>query len=126
MKKQKIWQVFFTLILFLFAAGQARAFNDDFHCGNKLVSLGDRKYEVLVKCGQPSYRDSHYERRIKRDFYRDLNPPRESERYREPLFAEETVEVEEWVYNFGSNRLLRFLTFENGILVSIETGDYGY
>ena len=124
--KQKIWHFLFALLLVLSVARQTYAFNDDFQCGNKLVSLGDRKYEVLVKCGQPSSRDSHYETRIKRDFYRDLNPPRESERYRAPLFAEEEVEVEDWVYNFGSNRLLRFLTFENGILVSIETGDYGY
>jgi len=39
---------------------------------------------------------------------------RESELYREPLFVEEFVEIEEWVYNFGSLQFIRFLTFENG------------
>ena len=82
-----------------------------------------------MKCGEPTYRSIKYEKRIKRDLYRNLFPPRdlrESEQYREPLFVEELVDVEEWVYNLGSLQFVRYLTFENGILVNIELGDYGY
>ena len=35
-----------------------------------------------------------------------------------------TVEV--WTLNFGSRTFVRFLEFENGTLVRIETGGYGY
>ena len=108
---------------------QAAAFLDNIRCDKGIVSHGDRLFDVLMKCGEPSYRSIRYEKRVKRDLYRDLFPPRdlrESEQYREPLFVEELVEVEEWVFNFGSLQFLRYLTFENGILVNIELGGYGY
>jgi Protein of unknown function (DUF2845) len=31
-----------------------------------------------------------------------------------------------WIYNFGSSRLIYFLTFRDGKLVHIETGGYGH
>jgi hypothetical protein len=42
------------------------------------------------------------------------------------LFVEELVTVEEWEYNFGSTRFIRYLQFENGRLTRITEGDYGY
>lgn len=101
----------------------------DFRCGTRLVSEGDTKFEVLEKCGQPDFVDVRHESRIKRDFFersferRDLDDP---ERYRFPLFVVEDVEIEEWTYNLGSQRFIRYLTFENGRLVDIKVGDYGY
>lgn len=50
----------------------------------------------------------------------------EKDLYREPLFVEEFVEIEEWTYNLGSTRFIRYLIFENGVLVDIITGDYGF
>lgn len=115
-----------ALLLFIMSPAPVDASDDSFRCGNKIVSLGNRKFEVLTKCGEPSYKDVRLEKRIKRDFFRDLRPKNERERLREPLFVEEFVEVEEWVYNFGSTQFLRYLRFENSILVDIETGDYGF
>lgn len=69
-------------------------------CGSKLVSLGDRAFEVLQKCGQPAHRDQigytlgSYDRR--------------------------EFTVEEWVYG-PSNGMLSILTFEANRLVRIET-----
>jgi hypothetical protein len=37
-----------------------------------------------------------------------------------------TVNVEKYIYNPGRTGLLRFFTFENGTLVRIETGNYGF
>lgn len=109
----------------LFFPASALASDTDFWCDGGIVSTGDRKFEVFTKCGEPTWRDMRFEKRLKRDFFRELFPPRERERYREPFLVEEFVEIEEWVYNFGTTRFIRFLTFENGILVSIETGGYG-
>jgi hypothetical protein len=41
-------------------------------------------------------------------------------------FVKELVTVEEWEYNLGSNRFIRYLRFENGRLIRITVGDYGY
>ncbi len=120
---------FLSALMVLAFAAQASAFGNDFRCGNNIVSTGDRQFEVLSKCGEPSFKSVRYEKRIRRDLFRELFPPwsiRDSEKYREPLFVEEFVEIEEWTYNLGSLTFVRFLTFENGTLVHIETGDYGY
>jgi len=37
-----------------------------------------------------------------------------------------TVQVEEWVYNLGPQRFLRIVRFEDGRVVKVETGGYGY
>jgi hypothetical protein len=38
----------------------------------------------------------------------------------------ETIKVEKYTYNLGSANLLRFMTFHNGNLVKIETGEFGF
>lgn len=69
-------------------------------CGSKLVSVGDRSFEVLRKCGEPDQRDEvgyllgGYDRR--------------------------ELRVEEWIYG-PSNGMFSILTFEGNRLVRIET-----
>jgi hypothetical protein len=123
--------ILFTAICFLFCVS-GQAYGDGFWCDGKLISTGNNKYEVLSKCGEPDYKEARFEKRIRRDFYRDLFRSRElpqyreREQYREPLFVEEEVMIEEWTYNLGPTRFIRYLTFENGRLVDISTGDYGF
>jgi len=129
MKNGRLIILFVLAMIFLAGALQVPALGNDWRCDGKIVSTGDRLFEVLARCGEPTFRTVRYEKRIRRDLLRELFPPdgyRESEKYREPLYVEELVEIEEWMYNRGSTQFLRFLTFENGILVQIETGDYGY
>jgi hypothetical protein len=84
---------------------------DDVNCGGLRIFAGDTKPDVVRKCGEPTYKD--YRRVQKR---------------RETGFGEErvTVNIEDWTYNFGPDYLLLFLTFENGRVVNIRTGGYGY
>ncbi len=110
------------LILLLLVASSASA--SDFRCGSDIISPGDRKFDVLRKCGNPDNVEVWEEVRIKRNLGDHLFLPGE-----EPpgyLFAKELVTVEEWDYNLGSGRFTRYLTFENGRLIKITTGDYGY
>ena len=96
----------------------------DFRCGSDIISLGNRKFDVLRKCGNPDNVEVREEVRIKRDLGSHLFLPGE-----EPpgfLFAKQLVTVEEWEYNLGPGRFIRYLTFENGRLLKISTGDYGY
>lgn len=96
---------------------------DSFRCGGKLINTGDRTIDVISKCGPPDWKDEHIEKRLER-VYND--PYHRDQDYREPVAAVVEVRVEEWYYNSGPHRFIRILRFENGTLVSIETGGYGY
>ncbi len=79
----------------------------------EIVSRGDRKIEVLKKCSAPTFVEKWRERQLvlgHRGFGREWLK----------------VQVEEWTYNLGSNKLMHFLTFNNSKLVDIESGDYGF
>jgi hypothetical protein len=110
------------LIFLLLVASSASA--SDFRCGSGIISPGDRKFDVIRKCGNPDNVEVREEVRIKRDLGAHLFLP--GEEPRGFLFAKELVTVEEWEYNLGSGRFIRYLTFENGRLIKITTGDYGY
>jgi len=110
-----------TLLFFTASAVMA----DSFSCGSRIVTIGDRKYDVLRKCGDPSNVEIRGEVRSRRDFgFRIAGP--QTGLYQQPLFVEQLVTVEEWEYNLGSTRFIRYLQFENGRLTSITEGDYGY
>lgn len=85
-------------------------------CGN-IVSVGDRKFEVFRKCGQPKSVDTRISEQVigMREKNRTLSQAR---RLR--------VNVEEWTYNFGPTRFLVFITLENGVVVDVQSGDYGF
>ena len=113
---------YIALFFLLLAASNIKA--ADFRCGSDIISPGDRKYEVLRKCGNPDNVEVWEEVRIKRELGSHLFLPGE-----EPPgvpFASVLVAVEEWEYNLGPGRFIRYLRFENGRLIKITTGDYGY
>jgi hypothetical protein len=78
------------------ASAAARSADDGFQCGNRLVTIGDLKSEVLLLCGSPLVRDQHTEAR-----------------------GTGAVTVDVWTYDAGPHTFLRTLTFENGRLVEI-------
>lgn len=80
-------------------------------CDDRIISKGDTKADVLTKCGEPFYKESH-EEEIR-------------ERLDETQSRKVLVTVEEWTYNFGPQRFMRIFTFRNGKVVDIRTGNYG-
>ncbi len=120
MKRRKI--IYIALIFLLLLASDVMA--DDFRCGSDIISPGDRKYDVLKRCGSPDNAEVWEEVRAKREVGSHLFLPGE-----EPPgfpFASVLVTVEEWEYNLGPGKFIRYLRFENGRLIKITTGDYGY
>lgn len=122
-----------SLVLFL-AAGLCTADGSSrwtrsvsrFECGSRLVAVGDSRFEVLRKCGEPSWRDAWEEERLERVGgvpYFNGSPFYAS---RVPILVNVHVLVEEWVYNRGPTRFMRVLRFENNRLIDIQVGDYGY
>ena len=81
-------------------------------CGTKLVTLGDRKHEVVRICGDPSYTDS-FDKPIVAYGYSGYHP-------------QTTQRVDVWTYNFGQNRFMQELIFEGGVLRRINQLGYGY
>ena len=90
-----------TLILLAFAA-PAHALR----CGNKLVTEGMTRHEVRERCGNPDDASRRFETIYRRT------------QHDEAVAIE--IEIEEWFYEFGSNRLDRRVIFVNGRVHQIE------
>ena len=117
------WLSFFLIILFLcIAATEARP--DDLRCGSYIISIGSRKSDVLRKCGEPANKEVWDEVRYKSSV--GSRPVLPDEDLARPFLVQESVAVEEWEYNLGPGQFIRYLRFENGRLIRITTGDYGY
>jgi hypothetical protein len=97
---------------------------EDFRCGMKIITRGERSYDVLKKCGEPTNVTTWEEVRTKKEFGAGALDPDPGIR-RVPLRVEELVTIEEWEYDLGPNSFIRYLRFENGRLIRITEGDYG-
>jgi len=90
---------------------------DSFYCGNRVVSTGDSKIDVLSKCGPPDVSET-----VSYDTEGSGSAPG---RGGIAEGKESTKKVEKLSYNCGEGRFIRLLTLIDGKLVSIETGGYG-
>lgn len=115
------------MILFYIPSSYA----DSMRCGNKLITVGDTKAEVLIKCGEPLTRDTIA---IQEDTdYAEL-AIQYPQLYRRGLIKnkdgvvigrETTVSqsIDMWTYHLGQGTFLRILYFVGGELAAIEDGD---
>ncbi|HSB52653.1 MAG TPA: DUF2845 domain-containing protein [Dissulfurispiraceae bacterium] len=124
----KLRSIGLFLVVAFFAAWRGDVTSpSEFRCGVNLVLIGQTKWQVLQKCGEPTNIEAWEEERIKRDFYRQIPAdPLDEEFYREPFLVKEIIKIEEWEYNSGPTQFIRYLRFENGRLRKITIGDYGY
>ncbi len=104
-----------TVLLVVVFSIPALAKADSLRCGRALVSEGDSKTEALAKCGEPAMKDTRVE-------YQTVTV------YSDGLAVERTVSktIDEWTYNFGPSNFLQYVTFEDGKLVSVRSGKYGF
>jgi len=80
-------------------------------CDFNSISLGTSTAVVRAKCGQPDSLEQHYET------------------VTEPIAGgrrQVSVSVDEWTFNLGPSQFMRILTFRNGELVNISTGERGF
>lgn len=75
-------------------------------CGNRLVTHGDRMFEVRMLCGEPD---------IKVLIQSALSANFEVLPYEE-----------EWQYNFGPQKLMQYLRFRNNRLIGVFSGSHGF
>jgi hypothetical protein len=110
-----------ALLAVVLAARPARA--DGLRCpSGRLVSEGDHMIEVRKKCGEPDFVTQRVDKRkIKVKVRRWIVDHEEEES------EERTVEVlvDEWTYDLGPRRFIRFVDFENARVTRVTTGAYG-
>ena len=100
---------------------------DTLACEGRIVGTGDSRYEVKAVCGEPDDAAQRVEYRTVSG--RVAGPcSRDGGKIRCSQTREQVIEVviDEWVYDFGRNRFIEHLTFEQGRLVHIRTGTYGH
>jgi hypothetical protein len=116
--------VAFLFFLLSLSAGSTYAL-DTLRCGQVIVSIGDHKTDVYTKCGDPIQTDERIEYLIMGDFRGQLTEHRWVTA--PPIgFNYLPVHVEEWIYNFGPQRFMQLLRFEDSILKDIRSLGYGY
>ncbi len=102
-----------TVVLVVFSLLAQDALASSMRCGKKLVKTGDSNAKVLMSCGEPMQKEV-----VRVDESEIANRTDESIK-----IEGEKVKVEKWTYNLGSGSLLRVLTFKDGVLREIETGE---
>jgi hypothetical protein len=97
-----------------------------FRCHTRLVNEGDSSLEVRAHCGDPDEARQRVESRVVSRF---VETP--CMRAHGPGLCRVLVQdvvsvlVDEWTYDFGPQRFIQFLTFEQGKLINVESGNYG-
>jgi hypothetical protein len=84
-------------------------------CDPAALAAGRLKLEVLARCGAPAAMDAWEEELRSAERHGGLE-----------IVHAVTVAIEVWTYDFGRNRFLRFVRFEDGKVTAVETGGYGY
>jgi hypothetical protein len=76
-------------------------------CETSQPRVGDSKVDLLAKCGEPILRETRLETRP-------------------GLAGPVSVQVDVWTLDFGPQSFVQFVVFENGRVVRIDRGSYGY
>jgi hypothetical protein len=122
----------FLIIIPILMLTDARA--TSLRCGVRLITEGDFKARVLAECGEPDYVEVWQEERVYGfrnhpgyyGIYEDYEYGHPDSRYGQPYRIKKLVIIEEWTYNHGRGRFMDHLRLENGIVVDIISGKYGY
>jgi hypothetical protein len=107
MKRTSILLVFLVFMTIPFVTVYAGTIN----CNGGIVSVGDSRVNLVIKCGEPDWKDSHEEEIIKR--------------FNNKSKRKKIITKEEWTYNFGPSQFMRIITIKNGKVADIRTGGYG-
>ena len=102
-----------AVVMLVVTIGSVRALD----CHGRLVVIGASPWEVKERCGEPT----DIQDVLKHIAQRAYDPIGQTTVY---IFV--PVQQSIWTYNFGSTRFVYYLTFQDGKLIDITTGDYGH
>ena len=109
-----LWSLTLLFLLLSLGVGPPAHAEGGFRCGSRIVRNGETQDDVAGKCGDP-------------DSVRTWTEMRTESVWENGRAIERSVPIEyaEWKYDFGRDRLLRYLTFVQGRLTAVRTGEYG-
>lgn len=124
-----LWRLRLVCLNFLLLGLVWFAFAEEgnMRCGSAIVRDGMKRAEVREKCGEPTDQSSRFVLKYLKQSEKQIDE-RNEQQVEEAIEkgTVERVEIEEWFYNFGPNRMTRTVVFESGNLIRIETGGKGY
>lgn len=91
-------------LLLAFASSSAMA-GGSLNCGNSIISIGDTKAELLLKCGSPVSVDEKTEITINQNGFK------------QPIKVGDILLMDQ-----GKYRFMVFVTVENGVITHVEDG----
>lgn len=109
-KKSRWFTALFALLTLLYASTTSAGELLSTICRNEVVSVGDRKGEVLAKCGAPLSKAQEAEE--------SQTPQNQQKKKAAKKKVKERADT--WTYNIDGS--YRFLIFKEGRLARIETG----
>ena len=104
-----------SVALLLCLGPSAAPADGSLRCEGRLVSVDDRKLDLLGRCGEPAHQESHEEERVV-----TLRGPASAVQRRRARLV-----VERWTYDRGPREFLTFVTMEAGRITAIAQGSYG-
>jgi hypothetical protein len=87
-------------------------------CAGKIINEGVTQVEVAAECGTPAQVD-HRTRSVGATVAGGTQPTYIAG-------SSEDVQVDIWSYNFGSNKLMQRIWFEDGRVTRVESLGYGF
>lgn len=105
-------------ILALIACFPLAAVGESLQCGETLIDKGATQSEVAARCGQPTQIDHQAMYRAVATAMGMLPPL--------VVRSDTEIPIETWTYNFGPQRFMQRIRFENGVVVKIESLGYGF
>ena len=120
----------YSLAVCIFLLAASVAHTDSLRCAYDIVSTGDSKSVVSLKCGQPHWREPLGS--VTRGAYQSgkvlIAPGRQPKGTPAPghdrkagVFAEQTLSLEKWYYDCGSDVFVHAITFEGDLATKIES-----
>lgn len=113
-----------VLLLPMLLAVTSSIHAESMRCGTRLVDTGDTKADVLMRCGEPMLKEVLRSKSTGNQFRSnsDIQNGQNTDRGEVRLYNETTEIIEQWTYNPGWGKFLKFVIFRGGIVDSIKDG----
>lgn len=101
-------------------------------CGTQLVNEGDSSMYVESICGAPEVKQqrsifvTHGIEANSEQLHRRSMSHRSIRSIHGYVETTEEIVIDEWLYNFGPNRLVQEVVFKDDRVISIKSKGYGY
>jgi hypothetical protein len=96
-------------------------------CGNRIVSTEDSRADVVILCGDPTFKETTSVETSGNigGTTQSVTRGRVTTGTFSGGYTETATATEMWIYNCGEGRLIQALTFTGGKLIKIESRGHG-